>query len=405
MIKYQNNTISRLYGGNTPAYTLISGGTAIHGEYVQPSNTDLTTLTYDTPSGIIDTKTNLNASANTGVELIYSSDDTSIATVDSSGVVAPKASGTTTITITAPTTTIGNTTYRGVQKRLEVECDAPSFNPLTDSGYFVIQAIANNPTVTVNKNGSPTGSMSYRKNGEGEWASINSTTSISLQNDDYLEIKGNIKNEEYSKQWKFNTNVASSIELGGYLMALNKNTEINNSNNTIDSATFFDIFRDCNGLISAEHLIFPSDVIDNCYANMFNGCSNLKKIPLLPVTELKYCCYKYMFGYCTSLISVQVPALIAGDRSYMYMFAYCTSLTSVELAATSFNTYTCSSMFDSCTSLTSIILHCTRITGYSPFSSWLNNVKTNGICYCPSDASYSASDLGLPSTWTLLKTL
>lgn len=126
MIKYQNNTISRLYGGNTPAYTLISGGTAIHGEYVQPSNTELTTLTYDTLSGIIDTKTNLNASANTGVELIYSSSDTSIATVDSNGQIAPKASGTTTITITAPTTTIGNTTYRGVQKRLQIECDAPS---------------------------------------------------------------------------------------------------------------------------------------------------------------------------------------------------------------------------------------------------------------------------------------
>lgn len=123
MIKYQNNTISRLYGGNTPAYTLISGGTCVHGEYVQPSNTDLTTLTYDTPSGIIDTKTNLNASANTGVELIYSSDDTSIATVDSNGQIAPKASGTTTITIIAPTTTIDNTTYRGVQKRLQIECN------------------------------------------------------------------------------------------------------------------------------------------------------------------------------------------------------------------------------------------------------------------------------------------
>lgn len=89
-------------------------------------NTELTTLTYDTPSGIIDTKINLNASANTGVELIYSSDDTSIATVDSNGQISPKASGTTTITIIAPTTTIGNTTYRGVQKRLQIECNAPS---------------------------------------------------------------------------------------------------------------------------------------------------------------------------------------------------------------------------------------------------------------------------------------
>lgn len=381
MINFGNIRLSRFFVGSDSIQTILSGVTTLHGDY-DDSNKSLTTITCSTPSGIIDTKTNLNASANTGVELIYSSDDTSIATVDASGTVSPLASGTTIITITASGTTIGNTTYRGAQKRLEVECNAPSFNPLTDSGYFVIQAIANNPTVTVNKNGSPTGSMSYRKNGEGEWASINSTTSISLQNDDYLEIKGNIKNSptgNKSNCYFFSTNVASCIEIGGKLASLGNNTDINSSNNTIGDVAFGNIFRDCSGLVSAEHLIIPSNASNYCYFNTFRGCSNLTNAPIISASTLAYTqCCSDMFNSCNSLVSVEFFVTTLGGNCFRFMFS-------------------------NCKGLQNIYYHVTDTTNV--YQGWLTDVKSYGTLYCPSNATYSASGLGLPSTWTLSKTL
>ena len=49
-----------------------------------------------------DDPVSLDASVNSGVELVYTSSDESVATVDAEGLVTPVAEGTATITITAP---------------------------------------------------------------------------------------------------------------------------------------------------------------------------------------------------------------------------------------------------------------------------------------------------------------
>jgi hypothetical protein len=63
-------------------------------------------------------------------------------------------------------------------------------------------------------------------------------------------------------------------------------------------------------------------------------------------------------------------------------------------------------MFSYCSSLTSLTVEFTSIAGVAnPISGWLRDITTDGVLYCPSDATYSASDIELPSTWTLSKTL
>jgi hypothetical protein len=256
------------------------------------------------------------------------------------------------------------------------------YNPLTDSGYFVIKSVSGNPTVTVNKNGSPTGSMSYRKNGTGNWTNITTTTSISTQEGDYLEFKGDIINSSVSNYYTFSTDIENSIEAGGWLMALSKNGEVDDTNNTIGNSKFMRLFSDCSGLVSAQHLKMASDTYEECYSYMFSWCTSLTTAPQLLSTTLAENCYISMFEGCRSLTNApELPAKILAPYCYYCMFLACESLTNLSVK------FLTSSNF-----------------GYY-LDAWLSDVYTQGTLYCPSSATYSASDLGLPNTWTLSKTL
>ena len=252
-----------------------------------------------------------------------------------------------------------NTIYLNGNQVFSKEEPQPSFDPLKDSKYFVVKftrkinPFAFGTSLTVTKTGSP-GSLSYRQNGI--WKLIGDTTTINFQNvGEYILFKGNLNNSTISNTYIFSTTNAE-IEIGGCLMALSKNAEIDNTNNNIGTTRFRRLFYNCTGLTSAEYLKMADDCYDYCYSQMFSGCSNLTKAPLLSATTLAGSCY--------------------------------------------------SSMFASCSSLTSLTVGFTSIAGVSNTTrSWLNNVTTDGVCYCPSDATYSANDIFLPSTWTLSKTL
>ena len=88
------------------------------------------------------------------------------------------------------------------------------------------------------------------------------------------------------------------------------------------------------------------------------------------------------------------------------MFHSCTSLTiGPDLLATTLANSCYYAMFHSCTSLTSLRVGFSTISGTNPLANWMAGVKTQGVLYAPSDASYSNTDAKLPSTWTLSKTL
>ena len=107
-----------------------------------------------------------------------------------------------------------------------------------------------------------------------------------------------------------------------------------------------------------QSLIDPTmertDVPENCYNNMFYGCSNMTQAPALPATTLASTCYNCMFDGCTSLAQApSLPATTLAFACYSGMFNNCSSLTQAPaLPATTLDSNCYSSMFKNCTSLT-----------------------------------------------------
>ena len=66
---------------------------------------------------------------------------------------------------------------------------------------------------------------------------------------------------------------------------------------------------------------------NNCYSDMFYGCSSLTTAPSLPATTLANNCYSSMFRSCTSLTTApSLPATTLAISCYSSMFRDCTSI-------------------------------------------------------------------------------
>ena len=78
-----------------------------------------------------------------------------------------------------------------------------------------------------------------------------------------------------------------------------------------------------------QSLIDPTmertDVPENCYYHMFDGCTSLTSAPELPATTLDYGCYGSMFFGCTNLTQApDLPATTLAFECYSGMFQGCT---------------------------------------------------------------------------------
>ena len=114
---------------------------------------------------------------------------------------------------------------------------------------------------------------------------------------------------------------------------------IGNIENLLDYAT----------VESGNHPTMAND----CYGNMFYGCTALTQAPELPATILAIGCYYRMFYGCTALTQAPtLPATTLAVSCYQFMFQGCTSLTQAPaLPATTLANYCYYSMFQGCTSL------------------------------------------------------
>lgn len=115
------------------------------------------------------------------------------------------------------------------------------------------------------------------------------------------------------------------------------------------------VSKTTNYIISAENLILPSKLKQNCYKELFAACEQLTTPPALPAKALTKNCYKAMFNGCSLLeVAPELPATTLADYCYSSMFSNCTSLTSApELPVTALASNCYSYMFSGCTSLTS----------------------------------------------------
>ena len=97
----------------------------------------------------------------------------------------------------------------------------------------------------------------------------------------------------------------------------------------------------------------PMSVGENCYREMFQGCTSLTTAPELPATTLKSGCYNSMFQDCTSLTTApELPATTLATYCYGFMFRDCKSLIAApDLPAITLTDYCYREMFKGCTGL------------------------------------------------------
>ncbi len=102
----------------------------------------------------------------------------------------------------------------------------------------------------------------------------------------------------------------------------------------------------------------PSAVISStaCFANLFNGCTNLVSSEglMLPATRLAPFCYYRMFYGCTALVSPpkRIEALSVAESGCLDMFRTCRALTAIPVIyADTIGESGCENMFMGCTSL------------------------------------------------------
>ena len=112
------------------------------------------------------------------------------------------------------------------------------------------------------------------------------------------------------------------------------------------------MFSSCISLTQAP-MLHATTLANSCYYFMFSGCSSLTQSPMLPATTLANSCYMFMFNGCTALTQgPELPATTLADYCYTYMFSTCTSLTTAPvLPATTLANSCYSGMFQGCTSL------------------------------------------------------
>ena len=191
------------------------------------------------------------------------------------------------------------------------------------------------------------------------WTTWDGTTTLSAVADDseyllYLRGTGNriITGGNTAGIWVIS---GANIKCIGNIDNLLDYTTVESGNHpTMANNCYGNMFKGCTSLISAPEL--PATTLSkSCYSYMFDGCTALTQAPALPATTLADYCYNSMFYGCTSLISApELPATTLANNCYNTMFRGCTALTQAPaLPATTLADYCYSSMFKGCTSLIS----------------------------------------------------
>ena len=193
---------------------------------------------------------------------------------------------------------------------------------------------------------------------------------------------------------------------------------------------YYGMFQGCTSLTAAPTILPATTLAEKCYYGMFYGCTSLTQAPVLPATTLVKNCYYAMFSGCTSLTTApELPATTLADYCYYQMFYGCTSLTTTPaLPATTLVTYCYAGMFVNCTSLTtapelnatlldidcynSMFNGCTKLNYVKAMfindldssrfiKNWLSNVSPTGTFVKNANATWTNTDAGIPTGWTV----
>ena len=240
-------------------------------------------------------------------------------------------------------------------------------------------------TVKVNiGNGSGTLSsgMKYSVNG-GAKTTITTTTSIAVNAGDKVQFYGNgtatqVYGDSPEVKILGDGDGFTCKAYGNIMSLLDEENFATKTDLPNQKYVFYGLFRDNTALTDASGLLLPATTLtDDCYQNMFYGCTALTAAPALPAKTLTYYCYYQMFRDCTALTAAPaLPATTLAESCYFFMFKGCTNLSSVTCLATE------------------------GINQDKSTINWLDGVAASGTFTAATGAIWPEGVNGIPSGWT-----
>jgi uncharacterized protein YjdB len=393
-------TVTTVEGGYT-AQCAVTVNEPIHPTGVTLSSTAATVYTN---SAYTLTATVLPADSS-NKNVTWSSSDSSIATVDSNGVVSGVTTGSAIITVT--------TVDGGYTAQCEVTVER-----LT---YFTLRSLADNNTFTFKNNGTAkTRNFSYSLDSGTTWTDFTLANNITqtfptINSGDTIMLKG--KNTQLGLDWDNGCYFRGS---GNYEVEGNIASLLNDSETDVEitggTNHFTQMFSGDTHLINAENLKILSTTL---YASSFNGffraCTNLQKAPDLSIpTTLGQETYSSMFEGCTSLS--QPPAVLSATTAQLssYKRMFCMNRTSkVNTQMTksplmianmgSESTLNDIQVFCGNGSLTEVKCFWTNNSGsFGSLPNWMNYVSSTGTFYKRSTQTFQRNVNGIPTGWTIV---
>lgn len=271
--------------------------------------------------------------------------------------------------------------------------------------------------------------MQYSKNGGAtKWPVTSEPINVAI-GDEVQFFGDGTSITSYGSNYVSITNGTADCYIYGNIMSLVDEENFATATTLTGNDAFYNLFPYNSHLYNHDtyELVLPATtLVDNCYASMFSGCTNLTTAPELPATTLAEACYSYMLSGCTSLTTApELPATTLADNCYASMFTGCTNLTTAPalpatsladgcyygmfagcenlttapmLPATTLADYCYGYMFLGCKNLNSVTCLATDISADWALDNWLSGVAATGtFTKAPGMSGWGAGDI--PSGW------
>lgn len=249
------------------------------------------------------------------------------------------------------------------------------------------------------------GDFEFSTNGI-EWEPYTSGDMKRLSNvGDKISFRGNS-----TRVGIFQCNSDNQCYIYGNVMSLVNKTDYATTTSLPSERIFQGLFQNNKAIYNhpLKTLALPATTLqNNCYKEMFIGCTNLTKAPDLPAENLAESCYNAMFYGCTNLTTApaRLPATILANSCYYQMFYGCSSLTAApELPAPTLVSSCYGNMFYGCSSLRSVTCLATPNSSYT--NNWMGgNVSSSSSCTFTkkTGTNWGKGSSGIPYGWTVVE--
>ena len=183
---------------------------------------------------------------------------------------------------------------------------------------------------------STVGPVTYRINGgDAQTIAAGTKVDIPVKANDKVAFFGDNKTYAFNLDRHSTFSCTGDCYIYGNIMSLISSQNYATTTSLTEKYTFSGLFRS-DGVEDNNHiknhpthiLVLPATTLtDDCYAQMFSGCTSLTKAPELPATTLANGCYKFMFSSTSLSEAPKLPAKTLAYGCYEYMFCNCKSIT------------------------------------------------------------------------------